>query len=430
MVVILADTSLFASDRLVDDLSLKEVVERHMILLAVAIAGSGILAKRIFTNEYGPITGFIRNRVQKCDHTDANVDDLNPIKGISSSVHSFNGEICDSWSCDRADCSVSGKQIFRFSSLGGVEGSARCRLGLKGIRKKVGFGGNVELRKKGRKFFVCLKRRKISKNVFGRSVGSCYSTQDNSFFNWGLGVGIMCMVSAGKAEFDKLNAAEEETTKVVNSLKSGLRKRKMSRDLQGSWCKGCVNREPGEIEEKDKQPLPRRSGPKGSTLDDSVRSSFPFTEEGEYCSSILTEEPETKVLHRLEAELEFELQKISDPTGLKGTRSSSNEINLDIHMNDTKIEVSPSGLSDSHKQLETDNNFLLVCGVSSAELDRKLCRLLIEQQECHIMELKSTLQSAQAKLDEKDLELQSLKDCVRHLRKITLETISGMIFNL
>ena len=64
-------------------------------------------------------------------------------------------------------------------------------------------------------------------------------------------------------------------------------------------------------------------------------------------------------------------------------------------------------------------------GVVPAELDQKLCHLLIEQQEHQIVELESELHSAQSKLNSKEAELQALKDCVRRLTDISLSTVSG-----
>lgn len=66
-------------------------------------------------------------------------------------------------------------------------------------------------------------------------------------------------------------------------------------------------------------------------------------------------------------------------------------------------------------------------GVVPAELDQKLCHLLIEQQENQIVGLESELNVAQSKLNEKEAELQALKDCVRRLTEFSLTTVSGKI---
>lgn len=69
-------------------------------------------------------------------------------------------------------------------------------------------------------------------------------------------------------------------------------------------------------------------------------------------------------------------------------------------------------------------------GVVPAELDQKLCHLLIEQQEHQIVELESELNSAQSKLHSKEAELQALKECVRRLTDFSLSTVSGRTFKL
>lgn len=65
-------------------------------------------------------------------------------------------------------------------------------------------------------------------------------------------------------------------------------------------------------------------------------------------------------------------------------------------------------------------------GVLPSELDQKLCHLLIEQQEGHIVELESALRQTHSKLHEKEAELQALKDCVRRLTEFSLGNASGI----
>ena len=69
-------------------------------------------------------------------------------------------------------------------------------------------------------------------------------------------------------------------------------------------------------------------------------------------------------------------------------------------------------------------------GVHPEELKNKLSSLLIEQQESHICELESELNWAYLKLQEKEAELQALKDCVKRLSECSLSTVSGTLPNL
>lgn len=64
-------------------------------------------------------------------------------------------------------------------------------------------------------------------------------------------------------------------------------------------------------------------------------------------------------------------------------------------------------------------------GVSPTELKNKLSHLLIEQQENQIVGLESELHSAHSKLNEKETELQALKDCIKRLTEFSLSAASG-----
>lgn len=177
------------------------------------------------------------------------------------------------------------------------------------------------------------------------------------------------MMSTGKAEICKMNSMIDETAKVVQGLQSELCRRKSSHNPV------CSN--------------PAKKVTEVPTIDN-----------GEYASSVLTEEqePEPKDLEmtQLEAELEAELQKLS--------------------------ETEVSGVNESRG--ERSDGYYPNGGVLPSELNQKLCNLLIEQQGSQIMELESELHLAQTKLHEKEAELQALKDCVKRLTAMSLSTVS------
>lgn len=116
------------------------------------------------------------------------------------------------------------------------------------------------------------------------------------------------MMSAGKAEINKLNVTVDETAKVVQELKSELYKRKYSRHVQdgkareNSDISGC-NKTQLEIDRSSAE-FRRSSEVRHHTL-----SMF---DDGECESSVLTEEPDLEMheLDQLEAELATELKKI------------------------------------------------------------------------------------------------------------------------
>lgn len=131
---------------------------------------------------------------------------------------------------------------------------------------------------------------------------------DNSVFSWGLGVGLMYMMSTGKAEIGRLNTAMDETAKVVQELKTELHKRKSSRGLQFSSSTN-TSAKLDIIGGRNTNPVSESSTEHGDNVHD---SGFLLTEEGGSASSVLTDEPRQEVMEmdRLEAELESELQKL------------------------------------------------------------------------------------------------------------------------
>ncbi|KAG8648505.1 hypothetical protein MANES_08G004115v8 [Manihot esculenta] len=244
--------------------------------------------------------------------------------------------------------------------------------------------------KSARRFAVCLKKRRTAKSVPSKC-GS-RSSKDSSLFGCGLGIGIMYMMSAEKAEISKLSNAMDEIAKTVKELRTELYKRRsakvaaISKDLSSN----------NELEFY-------RAGT-GHNNDPKVIkvSGIPMIDDVECPSSGLIEEPEPQLLEmdQLEAELASELQKLPwsypEASGHEGVEPNMDKepTNLQCH------------------------------GVLPSELDRKLSHLLIEQQGNQIEELESELHSAQSKLHEKEAELQALKDCVKCLTEFSLLTVS------
>ncbi|XP_021888178.1 uncharacterized protein LOC110807364 isoform X2 [Carica papaya] len=386
-------------------------------LLAAAVAGStGFLAKHFL----GPNADrAVANLTDNAFHREKQAPEepqTPPIK--TTSIESA----CVS-NCENGDA------IFRFSSSGSTCKS-ECQSRSKILRKKVGARarrviksvGSAKTDKKSgagldlcrRRVAVSLKKMKTSKNDV--KCGSC-SNKDNSLFGWGLGVGIMYMMSAGKSEISKLNATMDETTKVVEELKTELYRRKSSRTIQVCSSANEVTANSKRISGNNRQLLLSKSindngGPQAINV-----SGLPTVDDGEYPSSVLTEEPEPELLEmdQLEAELECELQKL--PWCF--TEGSNDEA---IRNNPSKADVSGNGF---HALLEPGSESIQCHGVLPTELDKKLCHVLIEQQKNQIEELESELQKAQSKILQKEAELQALKDCVRRLTEFSLSTVSA-----
>jgi len=168
--------------------------------------------------------------------------------------------------------------------------------------------------------------------VLNRRKLSLASPSDNSLFGWGLYFGVMYMMSAGKAEINKLNETMNETAKLVQELKSEVHKRKSSCDLQNLDSVGNGVRNSSKIRGRN---VAMHNNTNSELRDTDPKNSSPAVNDcGECGSSALTEEPEPQVLEmdQLEAELEFELQKLSGCTtcapSYEETKPCLNEVNF------------------------------------------------------------------------------------------------------
>ncbi|KAF5750379.1 hypothetical protein HS088_TW03G00715 [Tripterygium wilfordii] len=357
------------------------------VVVAAAVAGTTSLVAKHFLNQNGSNQDHIRN----CDQEIPVVDD----PGLQvPNVSSDDG-------------------IFRFSSSGPSReignSSKKSEIGRLRKAKKGSLGARgVEVSR--RRFAVCFKRRKTAKNV-SADYRSC-SSKDSALVGLGLGVGIMCMMSAGKDEIRKLNKAMDETAKVVQEFKSEFYRRKSSRNLQRLPTPSEVAGSPQKSGNGIAQLVLNKST-KFSKDPDDVKM-FGTSDDGECASSVLTEEPQAEVLEmdELEAQLEFELQKLPWCT----TDSSCYE---GLRPNLGKTKVSGEGFHEPDGQISVQFG-----GVLPSELNQKLCHLQIEQQENQIVELESELHLAHSKLQQKEAELQALKDCVKRLTKFSLSSFS------
>ncbi|GLT89733.1 hypothetical protein SLE2022_077080 [Rubroshorea leprosula] len=366
------------------------------LLLGAAVAGStGFLARHLFNpHAHNPIS----HQTSICDdEPDEGVGQRDSFDNVKCS--SFPGQsrfVEPGYESEYEKQKQDG--IFRFSSSesGGKTGfrTGRRSLGKKVSKKDEKRSGAVVVCR--RRFAVCLKRRRTAKNATYNCV-SC-SSRGRSAFGWGVGVGIMYMMSAGNAEIGKLNSAIDETAKVVQELKTELCKRKSSENLVASNPANVVTTSSKKVSRQHTQ-LALNKDPNNNIL-----LGLTSVDDGECASSVLTEEPEQgpedvemSQMTQLEAELEAELQKLNES------------------------EVAPEKSNETGGQ---SSDAYPYGGVLPSELNQKLCHLLIEQQGSQIVELESDLHLAQSKLHEKEDELQALKDCVRRLTAMSLSTVS------
>ncbi|KAK9072770.1 hypothetical protein SSX86_009205 [Deinandra increscens subsp. villosa] len=346
------------------------------VWLAAAVAGSGYFAKNLLYKDHNKPTNLSSQNLDLPTETPPSpVENAEADTSIADEERSL---------IFRFSSSANGSRISRkkLGRNGGIKAGNRVNQERKsGSEKKIGDVLVDDGKKNGKKFAVCLKKRRTGRNGYAKC--HSYDVKDKSSFGYGVGVGIMYMISAGKAEIERLNTAVDETTKIVQELKAEISKRK-----------SCDSKLESATNIKWGQSVFEKSG-----VENDIRvQSFPMTDEGEYASSILTEEPHRDVaeMEQLEAELESELLKLQ-----VSTTSSS-------------FQNKTSGEDISKPQdLEFKSN--QSNGVMPYELDKKLCHLLIEQQESQIVDLESELQQTNSKLVEKESELQALKDCVKRL---------------
>ncbi|CAA7033577.1 unnamed protein product [Microthlaspi erraticum] len=347
------------------------------VVLGAAIAGStGIVAKRFFNP-------FSRH----CSPPKNQLEDEEPVTPPPVGIGFLDS------SCDKTD------GVFRFSSSGSTVNSGsgsgsrkssgvKCKVRIRGLKKnktKIKNGECHEIEKRSgnvtavkTKTDVCLKKPRTL------GTASASNSKDHSSFSSALGVCMMYMMSAEKRDMSKLNAATEETVKAIKELKDELSRIKSLQGFKFPGCSEKSSRKSGQVDFSRSEMASRES------LDIKSRN------DGEYASSVLTEEPEQEAveMEQLEMELESELQKL----------------NL----------AETSEVMEECKGLVNGSESYQCGGISASELDKKLSHLLIEQQEGQINELEAELQTAQSKLQEKEAELQALKVCVRRLTEFPL----------
>lgn len=120
------------------------------------------------------------------------------------------------------------------------------------------------------------------------------------------------MMSTGKAEINKLNKTMDEIAASVQELKSEPNRRKSSRAHLILDSDGNIDMNSCKMSGRHDEVMLKKTNGRFRGTDVKIWS--PSVNDGGECgSSTLTEEPEPQVLQmdQLEAELEFELQKLS-----------------------------------------------------------------------------------------------------------------------
>ncbi|KAG5416310.1 hypothetical protein IGI04_003877 [Brassica rapa subsp. trilocularis] len=253
---------------------------------AIAAGSTGLVAKRFF-NPFSP-----HPRLLPEDHGGEEHEPVTPPVGIgflNSTCEKTNG-------------------VFRFSSSGSAgsgSGSSpgfrkcsgvTCKVKVRGLmkKKKKNNGGGSEIEKRSGNVSSKKPRTLSADSASKRGSGSCSNNnQDHSTFSSALGVCMMYMMSSEKNKISKLHTATEETVKVIQELKDELSRIKSLQGFKSSGISDLTTK--SEIASREES-VDTKSG-----------------KDGEYASSVLTEEPEHEdvEMEQLEMELESELQKLN-----------------------------------------------------------------------------------------------------------------------
>eukprot|EP01018_Ginkgo_biloba_P024082 Gb_00304 [translate_table: standard] len=260
-------------------------------------------------------------------------------------------------------------------------------------------------------------------------------TRGGLLFSYGVGVGVMFMISSGKCEIDKLTAVLNQTVDLVKELKAELdgRKKYSQNNRTSGGSRGIIDAYQEENLDKDAKYLVQK--------DAAGFAETPFqalSEDSESDTSVITEEAAQQVteIAELEADLQAELENIQvnmTEGNIKHRRKISGLSELDpdslVDVVDGELYLHwlPDHCDSVNKtppvqlvHCDLDNN-----GVSPYELDRHLRDLLEKQQEEKILELEAELKSTETRLRTKEQELQQWKDHVRCLTELSFGATSG-----
>ncbi|KAL1813201.1 uncharacterized protein LOC108225275 [Daucus carota subsp. sativus] len=355
------------------------------LLLAAALAGSGLFVKRL------------RDSNSSKTHSDSSSKPAVQISECEkSSIFRFS-------SADESPVKTSKKSRKKsgfVSRGGGNDGNEKRGVG--------GLGLVVDLSKSRRRLVVCFNNKKKRSACRDESAQCPPKASAGSSFALGFGAGLMCMMSA-KSEISRLNSVIDETTKVVQQLKTEVASKKTARHPDISFLGADGNANMKKSRKSCSQLLLDKTS-SGNILNSRPGSSS-RSNEGECGSSCLTEDFQSGLLmDQLEAELQSELQKLPWCTA----EASVPERGSDYF--ETEVTTEEFDKLDNPDLITYEDNRVL-----PSELDQKLRLLLLEQQESQIAELESELQQSHSELNDKELELQTLKDCIRHLTEVSID---------
>lgn len=240
---------------------------------------------------------------------------------------------------------------------------------------------------------------------------------DDRLFNFGLGFGVVFMITSSKKEIEKLRELQEQTERLVKDLKQEVRRGNFSNGssqmLQSSEDLPSKYRYANREIEDTKNRMVFRSQNSSGRLESGISGN----ECNSSAHSIITTEstPQQSGMAQLEAELEAELERME--LDLSTERSCEREIFSGSEMPDNIVynDLNASqitGKKSSHDQEDIDRTNYSLCPI---ELERRLHEVLQKRQEDHITELEADLKITEDELLDKEKELSWWKEHVLQL---------------
>lgn len=240
---------------------------------------------------------------------------------------------------------------------------------------------------------------------------------DEQLFNFGLGFGVVFMVTSSKKEIEKLRELQKETERLFKDLKEEVSRRNFSNDSSQIVQNGKDMLSEYHYAKREIEDTKDRMAFVSQSSSGRLESGISGNECNSSAQSIITTEstPELSGMAQLEAELEAELERME--LNLTAERSceletfSGSEIPGNIVYNDLNVSGIP-GKKSNHDQEDGDRASY---GVSPIELERRLHELLQKRQEDRIAELEADLKITEDELVDKEKELSWWKERVCQL---------------
>ncbi|GLJ35796.1 hypothetical protein SUGI_0718720 [Cryptomeria japonica] len=258
----------------------------------------------------------------------------------------------------------------------------------------------------------------------------CQKPQGDLWLNYGVGIGVMVMISTGKQKIDELSLLIGQTADLLQELKGQVNANKNYMKNADVFMSICHQNILAFQEDKLRTDVYRcvnsGSGSVGTP-----------SEENAYTRSVITNES----IHHLSGmvELDKEYQAMLENTQINFVEPNfsnhqRNMFDLSESSSIAMVEggLCANGLTGHHSSSENKSPMEQLkisdvdnYGVSPYELDRHLRDLFEKQQEEKISELGMQLKSMETKLCAKEGELQQWKDRVRCLAEHSFGITSG-----